>query len=145
MQKYETTNHRWRKVGAKRLNVMLHLRKACSSFFPFFVHCSVENGLNFSDRPGSYISLCRKLEYEVIWGHLEGRLKLDRSLSRRLKEKTLPAGPSPTSMAKVTNQITAEIPTWKMMMKGLKPQIDVVKDEEEDEIRWVQGYTRCKL
>ncbi len=66
VQKYGRTNHRWRNVAAKRLSVVLHLRKACSSFFPFFVHCSVENGLNFSDRPGNYTSLCRKLEHEVI-------------------------------------------------------------------------------
>ncbi len=78
--------------------------KLAGSFFPFFVHCSVENGLNFSDRPGNYIPLCRNLEHEVIWVHLVGRLKLDRSLSRRLKEKTLPAGPSPISpmKAKIT-------------------------------------------
>ncbi len=55
------------------------------------------------------------LEYEVIWGILYMGLKLDWSLSRGWKVKTLLAAPQPYR-AEITNQITPEIPTWKFFV-----------------------------
>jgi hypothetical protein len=55
------------------------------------------------------------LKYEVIWGILYMGLKLDWSLSRGWKVKTLLAAPQPYR-AEITNQITPEIPTWKFFV-----------------------------
>ncbi len=51
--------------------------------------------------------ICRLLTYEVIWGHLVGRLKLDRSLSRRLEGENSTSGSQPYSISRrllITNQ-----------------------------------------